>query len=325
MSSKIHPTIKLASGYEIPRLGFGVCYFSKLERSLLSTNPDLGNRSIRRMVSHTHKAVITILTSPRPADEIERCCLEAFEAGYRHIDSASKYYNEAGCGNAIRASGIPRDQIFFTSKVGDITYDQVKAQVTKGLAESKLDYIDLMLLHHPRGGSENRKGGWRALVETVEEGKVRSIGVSNYGFHHLDELEQHIIELETERGGKGRGGIVSVNQIELHPWLAHKEIVEWCEKRDIVVEAFCPIVRGTRFEEPSVKLADKYSKTPAQILLRWSIDKGHVPLVKSVTSSRITSNADVFDFTLTAEEVQELETDEYSPISWNPTTLKLEE
>ncbi|KAJ5719197.1 oxidoreductase, partial [Penicillium malachiteum] len=305
MSSKIHPTIKLASGYEIPRLGFGVCYLSKLERSLSSINTDIDNR---------------------PADETERCCLEAFKAGYRHIDSASKYYNEAGCGNAIRASGIPRDQIFFTSKVGDITYDQVKAQVTKSLAESKLDYLDLMLLHHPRGGSENRKGGWRALVEAVEEGKVRSIGVSNYSVHHLDELEQHIIELETERGGKGRGGIVSVNQIELHPWLAHKEIVEWCEKRDIVVEAFCPIVRGTRFEEASVKkLADKYSKTPAQILLRWSIDKGHVPLVKSVTSSRIASNADVFDFALTAEEVRELETDEYSPVSWNPTTLKLEE
>ncbi|KAJ5713022.1 oxidoreductase [Penicillium malachiteum] len=289
MSSKIYPTIKLASGYEIPRLGFGV-----------------------------YKT---------PADETERCCLEAFKAGYRHIDSASKYFNEAGCGNAIRASGIPRDQIFFTTKVGgDITYDQVKAQVTKSLAESKLDYIDLMLLHHPRGGSENRKGAWRALVEAVEEGKVRSIGVSNYGVHHLDELEQHIIDLETERAGKGRGGIVSVNQIELHPWLAHKEIAEWCEKRDIIVEAFCPIVRGTRFEEPSVKkLADKYSKTPAQILLRWSIDKGHVPLVKSVTPSRIASNADVFDFTLTAEEVQELETDEYSPVSWNPTTSKLEE
>ncbi|KAJ5946326.1 oxidoreductase [Penicillium verhagenii] len=288
MASKIHPTIKLASGYEIPKLGFGV-----------------------------YKT---------PAAETEQCCLAAFQAGYRHIDSAAKYYNEAGCGNAIRASGIPRDQIFFTSKVGDVSYTQAKAQVDKTLAESKLDYVDLMLLHNPFGGSENRKGGWRALVEAVEAGKVRSIGVSNYGVHHLDELEQHISELEQERGGKGKGGIVSINQIELHPWLAHPEIVNWCGKRGIVVEAYCPIVRGTRFEEPSVKkLAEKYSKTPAQVLIRWSIDKGHVPLVKSVTPSRIAANAEVFDFALTPEEVQELETDEYSPVSWNPVRSKLED
>ncbi|KAJ6006115.1 oxidoreductase [Penicillium sp. IBT 35674x] len=288
MASKIHPTIKLASGYEIPKLGFGV-----------------------------YKT---------PPDETERCCLEAFKAGYRHIDSAAKYYNEAGCGNAIRASGIPRDQIFFTSKVGDISYEKARAQVDKTLSESKLDYIDLMLLHNPFGGSENRKGGWKALVEAVEAGKVRSIGVSNYGVHHLDELEQHISELEAERGGKGKGGTVSINQIELHPWLAHSEIADWCSKRGIAVEAFCPIVRGTRFEEPSVKkLAEKYSKTPAQVLIRWSIDKGYIPLVKSVTPSRIVANAEVFDFALTAEEVQELETDEYSPVSWNPTRAKLEE
>ncbi|KAJ5279696.1 oxidoreductase [Penicillium angulare] len=288
MAAQIHPTFKLASGYEIPRLGFGV-----------------------------YKT---------PADEVERCCLEAFKAGYRLIDSAAKYYNEPGCGNAIRASGIPRDQIFFTSKAGDVSYEQVKAQVDKSLADSKLDYIDLMLLHNPFGGSENRKGGWRALVEAVEAGKVRSIGVSNYGVHHLDELEEHISELEADRGGKGRGGVVSINQIELHPWLAHSEIVDWCKKRGILVEAFCPIVRGTRFDEPLVQqLAEEYLKTPAQILIRWSIDKGHVPLVKSVTPSRIASNAEVFDFSLTEDEVQELETDEYGSISWNPTRSTLED
>jgi diketogulonate reductase-like aldo/keto reductase len=164
------------------------------------------------------------------------------------------------------------------------------------------------------------------LVEAVEAGKVRSIGVSNYGVHHLDELEQHIRDLEAERGGKGKGGVISINQVELHPWLARKDIVDWCTKHGVALQAFAPIVRGARFEEPSVKkLAEKYNKTPAQVLIRWSLDKGFIPLPKSVTPSRIIANADVYDFKLTPEEVQELETDEYSPCAWDPTVRKLEE
>ncbi|KAK5806321.1 hypothetical protein VI817_000579 [Penicillium citrinum] len=261
-----------------------------------------------------------------PPDDTERCCLEALKAGYRHIDSAAIYKNEAGCGNAMRASAIPRDQIFFTSKVIDISYDGAKNQIEQSLSLSKLDYIDLMLLHQPRGGSDNRKGAWRALVEAVEAGKVRSIGVSNYGVHHLDELEKYISTLEVERGGKGRGGVISINQVELHPWLGRKDIVDWCTQRGIYLEAYCPIVRGARFDEPAVqKLADKYGKTPAQVLIRWSLDKGFIPLPKSVTPERIVANADVYDFSLTAEEVQSLETDEYSPVAWDPTVTKLEE
>ncbi|KAJ5152137.1 oxidoreductase [Penicillium capsulatum] len=288
MATSIGSKIKLPSGYEIPRLGFGV-----------------------------YKT---------PPEETETCCLEALKAGYRHIDSAAMYKNEADCGNAIRASSIPRDQIFFTSKIFHISYDQAKAQVDKSLAESKLDYIDLMLLHRPIGGSENRKGAWKALVEAVESGKVRSIGVSNYGVHHLDELEQHIRELEAERGGKGKGGILSINQVELHPWLARQDIATWCAQRGVYIEAYCPVVRGSRFEEPVVKqLAAKYGKTEAQVLIRWSLDKGFIPLPKSVTPSRIVANGDVFDFALTPDEVRELETDEYSPVAWNPTISKLED
>jgi diketogulonate reductase-like aldo/keto reductase len=155
---------------------------------------------------------------------------------------------------------------------------------------------------------------------------VRSIGVSNYGVHHLDELEKHINELEVQRGGKGKGGIISINQVELHPWLGRKDIVDWCTQCGIKMQAYCPVVRGSRFEEPSVKnLADKYNKTPAQILIRWSLDKGFIPLPKSVTPSRIIENADVFDFNLTSEEVQELETTEYSPVAWDPTVSKLDD
>ncbi|KAI2790023.1 putative oxidoreductase [Penicillium oxalicum] len=288
MATTVNSTLRLASGYEIPRLGFGV-----------------------------YKT---------PPEETERCCREALEAGYRHIDSAAAYKNEAGCGSAIHASGIPRDQIFFTSKVINISYDEARATVDTSLALTKLEYIDLMLLHKPMGGSENRKGAWKALVEAVEAGKVRSIGVSNYGVHHLEELQQHIRELEAERGGKGRGGILSVNQVELHPWLARKDIVEWCTSKGVALQAYSPIVRGARFEEPSLqRLAKKYNKTPAQILIRWSLDKGFIPLPKSVTPERIVANADVFDFKLSPEELRDLETEEYSPCAWDPTVRKLDE
>jgi diketogulonate reductase-like aldo/keto reductase len=149
---------------------------------------------------------------------------------------------------------------------------------------------------------------------------VRSLGVSNYGVQHLDELERHIKELEQERGGKGKGGVISVGQWEVHPWLARPDILKWCADRGIAVEAYCPIVRGQKFDDPKVQeLATKYGKTPAQILLRWSLQKGLVPLVKSVTPKRIEENSAIFDFELDQADVDALTTDEYSPCAWDPT------
>lgn len=204
-----------------------------------------------------------------------------------------------------------------------ITYDGAKEQVAKTLAETGLDYIDLMLLHCPYGGSENRKGAWKALVEAVEAGKVRSIGVSNYGVHHLDELEKHMAELEAER--PGAGGVLSVGQYEIHPWCARDDVVGWLQKRGVAVEAYSPLVRGERWGEPVLKkLADKYGKTEAQVLIRWSLDQGFVPLPKSVNEDRIKANTDVYDFQLTAEEVKELKTDEYKPVCWDPVTSGLD-
>lgn len=183
-----------------------------------------------------------------------------------------------------------------------------------------------MLLHAPFGGRENRKGAWKALVEAQEAGKVRSIGVSNYGLHHLDEMEGYIQELDEERGGNGKGGKINVGQWEVHPWLQRREIVEWCEKRGIVVEAFCPIVRGKRMDDPSLQpLINKHSKTGAQILIRWSLQKGFVPLVKSVTPSRIVENACVFDFELDAEDMKALDIYTYEPCAWDPTVTNLED
>ncbi|KAI1258535.1 NADP-dependent oxidoreductase domain-containing protein [Xylariaceae sp. FL1019] len=292
MSYTIQSTAKLNNGFEIPLLGFGVYQ--------------------------------------TPPHETEKACAEALRVGYRHIDSAVVYRNEAGVGTAMKKSGIPRSEIFYTSKIPQMPktgndYAKTKAQVDLSLKTADVDYIDLMLIHAPYGGTANRKGVWQALVEAVEEGKIRSIGVSNYGLHHLEELEAHIAELEEERRGKGKGGIISVAQYEVHPWCARTDIAGWCAKRGIVLEAYCPVVRGQKFDDPEVKkLAEKYGKTPAQILIRWSLQKGYVPLPKSVTPSRIQENADVYGFNMTDTEVEALEKAEYSPIAWDPTQTGLD-
>jgi diketogulonate reductase-like aldo/keto reductase len=237
------------------------------------------------------------------------------------IDSAASYRNEAQCGKAIRNSGIPRSEIFFTSKIPSrrLSYEKTKGQVEDTLRETGLDYIDLMLIHAPYGGREARKGAWKALVEAQEDGKIRSLGISNYGVHHLDEMEIYMKELEEERG-KGKAGVIDVGQWELHPWLSHPDIVQWCQKRRIVLEAWSPLVRGQRMSEKVLKpLMEKHKKTAAQVLLRWSLQKGFVPLPKSVSPSRIEENANVFDFELTAEDMGSLDTGEYAPCSWDPT------
>lgn len=225
-------------------------------------------------------------------------------------------------------SGIPRNEVFFTTKVpvrgNPLGYDNTHILVDRAIEQTELSYLDLVLIHSPYGGPENRKGAWKALVECVEAGKVRSIGVSNYGVHHLEELESYIKELEAERG-QGKGGVISVGQWEVHPWLQRSDITSWCSKRGIVVEAYCPIVRGERMEEPKVKaLAQKYNKTGAQILLRWSLQKGFVPLVKTVTPARVAENAGLYDFELTDADVADLATEEYSPCAWDPTVEPLD-
>jgi diketogulonate reductase-like aldo/keto reductase len=207
-----------------------------------------------------------------------------------------------------------------------ISYEGAKTQVLATLASTQLHYIDLMLLHSPHGGSENRKGAWKALVEAVEEGKVRSIGVSNYGVHHLDELEKHIAELEAERGGKGKGGVISVGQWEVHPWCRRGDIVQWCRQRGVVVEAYAPLVRMKQLGDAALKnISEKHGRTEAQVLLRWSLQNGFVPLPKSVTPERIKQNSEVFGWELSEEDIKGLGSDEYAPMAWDPTTTGLDE
>ena len=248
----------------------------------------------------------------------------ALAAGYRHIDSARFYRNEQPCGDAIRASGIPRAEIFFTSKVPppQMSYAGAQASVDATLSQSGLDYVDLYLLHAPFGGRAGRTGAWRALVEAQRAGKVRSIGVSNYGVHHLDELEAYMQELEQD-GGKGAGGVLSVGQWELHPWLTRADIVDWCRARGVVAEAYCPLVRGERLAEPALQeVAKKHGRTWAQVMVRWSLQKGFVPLPKSVTPARIVENADLYGFELDEGDMARLTTSEYAPCAWDPTTRR---
>ncbi len=248
------------------------------------------------------------------------------------MDSAAGYHNEAGCGAAIRASGLPRSELFFTTKVPPgargMGYEAARAVVDESLRTSGLDYVDLFLIHAPYGGPAARRGAWRALVEAVDAGKVRSLGVSNYGLHHLEELERYVAELEAERGGggKGGGGVISVAQYEVHPWCARADIAAWCAARGVALEAYCPVVRGERWGDATLaRLAARHGRTQAQVLIRWSLQKGFVPLPKSVTPARIRENADVYGFALAPDEVAELETDEYAPIAWDPTTSPLED
>ena len=146
------------------------------------------------------------------------------------------------------------------------------------------------MIHAPYGGREARNGTWKALVEAQQAGKIKSLGVSNYGVHHLDELEAYIKQLEAEHG-QGKGGEISVGQWELHPWLSRSDIVDWCQKRGVVIEAYCPLVRGQRLNDSMLqRIAKKYEKTPAQILLRWSLQKASSAF--SILSLQIIHRAD---------------------------------
>ncbi|MCJ1309364.1 hypothetical protein MMC25_003023 [Agyrium rufum] len=285
----LQSTYTLNTGYKIPILGFGVYQ--------------------------------------TPPAETESVCTHALKSGYRHIDSAKLYRNEGGSAAAIKKSSLPRSEIYITSKIPTSgtgrTYDQAKQDIEDTMKVTGLDYIDLYLLHSPYGGREKRLEAWRALVDAQKAGRIRSIGVSNYGVHHLEELKSHIAQIDAKEG-KGAGGVISVGQWEMHPWCDRKEIAAWCKENGVVVQAYSPVVQGQRFGEPVLKpMTEKYNKTPAQILLRWSLQKGYVPLPKSVTPSRIEENTKLYDFNLDASEMKSLDTGVYAPVCWDPVKSPL--
>ncbi|GGM25921.1 glyoxal reductase [Paraliobacillus quinghaiensis] len=216
----------------------------------------------------------------------------ALALGYRHIDTASFYQNEEGVGKAIQDSGVPRDEIFVTTKVWNDQqgYHNTLDAFDQSLEKLNLDYIDLYLIHWPVPGKY--KETWKALEKFYRDGKAKAIGVSNFLPHHLDDLIQ---ESEIKP---------MINQIELHPQLAQTETRKFCKNHDIIVEAWSPIAKAKYLDDPTLQnLAKKYSKTPAQIILRWHYQNDIVSIPKSVHEKRQKENAAIFDFALTSEDM----------------------
>ena len=231
-----------------------------------------------------------------PADDTRRAVLEAFELGYRHIDTAAIYGNEEGVGAAIAESGIPRDELFITTKLWNDRHDgdEPRAALGESLDKLGLDAVDLYLVHWPTPARDNYVHAWERLIDLREQGLTRSIGVSNFLVPHLER-----IIAET-------GVAPVVDQIELHPAYQQREVVEWASARGIRIEAWGPLGQGKYdlFSVPAVAdAAAAHGKTPAQVVLRWHLDKGNIVFPKSVRRDRLAENIDIVDFALTDDEI----------------------
>lgn len=236
---------------------------------------------------------------------------EALEVGYRHIDTAQVYGNESFVGRAVKESNIARDDIFLTTKLwnDNQSFDDVIPSFKQSLKNLQTDYIDLFLIHFPV--TELRRPAWRKMEELYKSGVAKSVGVSNYTVKHLKELmaESDIKPV--------------VNQVELHVFLQQPELVKYCQENNIVLEAYSPLAHGNKLDnELLTSLASKYSKTSAQIMLRWCIQQGFVILPKSVTPSRIKENFEVFDFEIDESDIKLMASlDSGYRTCWDPTNV----
>lgn len=250
------PSVTFADGTEIPQLGFG--------------------------------------TWQVPPADTARVVGEALKAGYRHIDTAQMYQNEAGVGEALAASGLARDEVFVTTKCnnGNHGSDAAIAALEASLRLLGTDYVDLYLIHWPQPARDQYVDTWRGLIELKQRGLARSIGVSNF---HTPYIERIIAET---------GVTPSANQIELHPYLTQERPVAESRKLGIVIESWSPLASGEVLDDPLIsQIAQAHGKSVAQTVIRWHLQLGYVVIPKSVTPARIASNLDVFDFELTPEEV----------------------
>ncbi|KAK0390624.1 hypothetical protein NLU13_0128 [Sarocladium strictum] len=235
-------------------------------------------------------------------DKCIEACKVALDCGYRHIDSAQYYENESEVGRAVKESGLPRKDIFLATKIlipegsVDQSYQKCVESVRK-MDPGENGYVDLFMIHSPSRGQEKIKEMWQALERLHNEGKARSIGVSNFGIKHIQGMKSY-----------AKIWPPHVNQIELHPWLQQREIVAYCQENAIIVEAYCPLVRNQKADDATLKcIADKHKATTNQVLVRYCLQKGWAPLPKSETPGRIRENRDVFSLELTDDDMKNLD------------------
>lgn len=253
---------KLNNGVEIPRLGLGV------------------------------------YQSP-PGKTTERAVSYALKIGYRHVDTAYLYGNESDVGKALHESGVSREEVFITTKVwnSDQGYNTTLQACERSLRRLGLAYVDLYLIHWPVQGRSIET--WKAMVQLLQEGKARAIGVSNYTIGDLKEILQNSDDVIV---------VPAVDQLEFHPFLYQRELLQFCKKNSIQLEAYSPLTRGKRLDHQTiVAIAKKYGKTPAQILIRWSLQHDAVVIPKSIHEERIRENSHVFDFQLEPDDMKLLD------------------
>ncbi|HEX5859347.1 MAG TPA: aldo/keto reductase [Microbacterium sp.] len=256
------PTLAMNSGLDIPQLGYGVFKV--------------------------------------PAHDTERAVSEALAVGYRHIDTAAIYGNEEGVGAAVAAGGIPRDELFITTKLWNDRHegDEPRKAIGESLEKLGLDHVDLYLVHWPTPAKDNYLEAWQSLIALRDEGLTRTIGVSNFLVPHLER-----IVAET-------GVTPAVDQIELHPTYQQRDVVAWAKDHGVLIEAWGPLGQG-KYDLSAIpavaSAAAAYGKSPAQVVLRWHIQKGNIVFPKSVRVERLRENLDVFDFALSDAEVEAID------------------
>lgn len=233
-----------------------------------------------------------------PDEEATPAVKKALEAGYRSIDTAMIYKNEVGVGKALKESGVPREELFITTKVwnSDHGYDNALKAFDASLDRLGLDYVDLYLVHWPTPKFDQYIDTYKALEKIYQDGRAKAIGVCNFDIEHLERL---LSECEV---------VPVVNQVERHPYFQQQKLHDYCKKHNIVLEAYSPLMNGKDvLNDQTIKaIAEKYRKTPAQVILRWHLQTGVIAIPKSVTPSRIEENFHVFDFELTAEDMEKI-------------------
>ena len=235
-----------------------------------------------------------------PPAETAQAVTHALDAGYRHIDTAEMYGNERGVGEAIRARGLERSDVYVTSKLNNGFHepDDARRAFDETLATLGFEYVDLFLIHWPLPTLYDGDfvSTWQTLEQFKSDGRARSIGVSNFQVEHLERLAA---ECET---------VPALNQIELHPYLLNGEVGAYCREHGIAVEAWSPIAQGAVLEDPAItEIAERLGRSPAQVVLRWHVEHGHVVIPKSVTPARIRENFELFDFELEPEDVERID------------------